>query len=154
MVRSILVVCIGNVCRSPMAACLLARDLPACEVSSAGLAPPVGAPADPSAVRLLAREGCNLANHRARAIDIELVAAADLILVMDSEQRDRLELEYPHARGRTYRLCEDVHTDIPDPYGGSQSMFVIVLELIKQGVASWSSQLGDLGPLDRQTESS
>ncbi|MGN5480389.1 hypothetical protein ACTMU2_37275 [Cupriavidus basilensis] len=41
------------------------------EVSSAGLAPPVGAPADPSAVRLLAREGCNLANHRARAIDIE-----------------------------------------------------------------------------------
>ncbi|WP_037025038.1 low molecular weight protein-tyrosine-phosphatase [Cupriavidus sp. GA3-3] len=142
MVHSILVVCIGNICRSPMAACLLGHVLPACEVVSAGLAPPVGAPADPNAVRLLAREGFDIVGHRARAVDDALVAAADLILVMDSEQRDELERVFPHARGKTHRLCEYTHTDVPDPYGCSPKMFGIVLELIKQGIASWSIRLG------------
>ncbi|MFS8974248.1 low molecular weight phosphotyrosine protein phosphatase [Cupriavidus necator] len=152
MVRSILVICVGNVCRSPMAACLLGRALPACEVASAGLAPPVGAPADPSAVRLLAREGYDLASHRARAVEEALVESADLILVMDSEQRDELERVYPQACGKTHRLC--THTDVPDPYGCSPSMFVIVLELIKQGIASWSTRLEEVVPADGQGEAS
>lgn len=154
MVRSILVICIGNVCRSPMAACLLRRVLPACDVASAGLAPPLGAPADPSAVRLLAREGYDLASHRARAVDEALVESADLILVMDSEQRDELERVYPQACGKTHRLCEFMHTDVPDPYGCSPSMFVIVLELIKQGIASWSTRLEEVVPADGQGEAS
>ncbi|WP_327077332.1 arsenate reductase/protein-tyrosine-phosphatase family protein [Cupriavidus necator] len=79
MVRSILVICVGNVCRSPMAACLPSRVRPACDVVSAGLAPPVGAPADPSAVRLLASEGYDLAGHRACAADEALVAVAGQI---------------------------------------------------------------------------
>lgn len=140
MIRSILVICVGNVCRSPMAACLLRRALPDCEVASAGLAPPVGANADPRAVRLLANEGCDLASHRARAVDAIMVAAADLVLVMDNEQRRELELLFPQARGKTYRLCEFVQADVPDPYGCSVSMFNIVLELIKQGVATWLAQ--------------
>lgn len=154
MVHSILVVCVGNICRSPMAACLLGHVLPACEVASAGLAPPVGAPASPNAVRLLAREGFDISSHRARAVDDALVAAADLILVMDSEQRDEIERVYPHARGKTHRLCEFSRTDVPDPYGCSQNMFGIVLELIKQGIASWSARLGAAAPADVQGEAS
>ncbi|MBP0629222.1 MULTISPECIES: low molecular weight protein-tyrosine-phosphatase [unclassified Cupriavidus] len=152
MTRSILVICIGNVCRSPMAACLLSQLLPACEVASAGLAPPVGAPADPSAVRLLAREGLDIASHRARAVNDALVAAADLILVMDSEQRDELERVFPLARGKTHRICESTSTDVPDPYGCSPSMFYIVLELIKQGIASWSARLVEVAPTEGQGE--
>lgn len=154
MVRSILVVCIGNVCRSPMAASLLERALPACQVSSAGLAPPVGAPADPRAAKALAREGCNLKDHRARAVDSTLVVAADLILVMDDKQRAELEQIYPQAQGKTYRLCEAIHSDVPDPYGCSQGMFDIVLELIKQGIASWAAQLGVVVPADSHGEAS
>lgn len=154
MVRSILVVCIGNVCRSPMAACLLRRALPDCEVASAGLAPPVGAPADPRAVRVLAREGCGLVNHRARAVDAAQVATADLILVMESRQRDELEQLYPEAQGKTYRLCEFARADVPDPFGCSIGMFGIVLDLIKLGVASWSTQLGTVVPADRNGEAS
>ncbi|CAG9177240.1 Low molecular weight protein-tyrosine-phosphatase Ptp [Cupriavidus laharis] len=142
MIRSILVVCTGNVCRSPMAASLLGRALPGCYVASAGLAPPVGAPADPRAVDLLAREGYDIAGHRAREVNAALVTAADLILVMDTEQRNALELVCPEARGKTYRVCEFTHVDVPDPYGCSLNMFYIVLELIKQGIASWSTQLG------------
>lgn len=149
MIRSILVVCIGNRCRSPMAAALLSRELPQCSVLSAGLAPPVGATADPRAVRLLALEGDDLSAHRARAVDDALVTGADLVLVMDEEQRDALVDMFPKARGKTYRLCEEQQTDVPDPFGGSQSMFVIVLGLIKMGVESWSAQIHAAAPAHR-----
>lgn len=146
MIRSILVVCLGNRCRSPMAACLLEDAFPGCHVISAGLAPPVGATADPRAVRLLAREGKDLSLHRAQALDASMVADADLVLVMDDEQRDVMEARYPQARGKTYRLCELQHADVPDPYGCSQNMFGIVLELIREGIASWTAQLGVRAP--------
>ncbi|BDB26058.1 protein-tyrosine-phosphatase [Cupriavidus sp. TA19] len=141
MPRTILVVCLGNVCRSPMAAVLLNRALPDCRVTSAGLAPPVGASADPRVVRLLANEGCSLAGHRAQAVNKALVESADLVLVMESLQRETLEERFPQSRGKTFRLCEGLDLDVPDPYGCSQQMFSIVLELIKQGISSWSSQL-------------
>ncbi len=141
MVRTILVVCLGNTCRSPMAAALLRRALPHCEVSSAGLEPPVGATADPRAARLLAADGADLSAHRAQAIDAAMVAHADLVLVMDTEQREEVETLYPHARGKTHLLCEREQADVPDPYSCSQRMFIIVLGLIKQGVESWSARI-------------
>ncbi|MCY1215393.1 Low molecular weight protein-tyrosine-phosphatase Ptp [compost metagenome] len=153
-IHSILVVCLGNVCRSPMAACLLSHALPDCEIMSAGLAPPVGAAADPRAVRLLAHEGYDLRGHRARAVDATLVNAADLVLVMDRYQRDELEHMFPQARGKTYRLCEFVQADVPDPYGGSQGMFAVALVLIKQGIESWSAQLEAVTPALRHGEAS
>ncbi len=154
MIRRILVVCLGNTCRSPMAASLLRQALPGCQVMSAGLAPPVGAAADPRAVRVLALEGRDLSAHRARAVDAALVANADLVLVMDVEQREAIETQYPEARGKTFRLCEAAHADVPDPYGGSQSMFVIVLGLIKLGVESWSAHVQATEPAHRYGEAS
>ncbi|RDK04971.1 low molecular weight protein-tyrosine-phosphatase [Cupriavidus lacunae] len=141
MIRSILAVCLGNRCRSPMAADLLRQALPDCSVISAGLAPPVGASADPRVIRLLAKEGLDLAPHLARELDAGMVAGADLVLVMDTEPREWLESVYPEARGKTHRLCEAEQADIPDPYGCSQAMFVIVLGLIRQGVQAWSAQI-------------
>lgn len=140
-VRTILVVCLGNTCRSPMAAGLLRLALPECRVESAGLAPPVGAAADPRAVRLLHGEGCDLDDHCARAVDAAQIEAADLVLVMETDQRSYLERRYPCALGKTHRLCEHEQADVPDPYGGSQSMFVIALGLIKLGVESWSARI-------------
>jgi|SRR5215472_9526445 len=141
MIQSILVVCLGNTCRSPMAADLLRQALPDCRVESAGLDPPVGAAADPRAIRLLAQEGRDIGSHRARAINNALISGADLVLVMDSEQRIVLESQYPEARGKIHRLCEAVQTDVPDPHGCSQAMFVIVLGLIRRGVEAWTAQL-------------
>ncbi|WP_432261523.1 low molecular weight protein-tyrosine-phosphatase [Cupriavidus sp. TMH.W2] len=152
MIRSILVVCLGNRCRSPMAADLLRQALPACSVASAGLAPPVGAGADPRVIRLLAKEGLDLAPHRARELDAGMVAGADLVLVMDHEQREWLEAQFPAARGKTHRLCEAEQADIPDPYGCSQAMFVIVLGLIRQGVQSWAARIQSEAPATRYGE--
>jgi len=133
-----------------MAAGLLQRDYPGWQVSSAGLAAPVGAAADPRAVRMLAREGCDIGRHRARTVDATLLAAADVVLVMEARQRDTLEEMYPEARGKTYRLCEFMDADVPDPYGCSQKMFELVLELIRQGIASWAPQLEAHGRTERQ----
>ncbi|RZT31847.1 low molecular weight protein-tyrosine-phosphatase [Cupriavidus agavae] len=138
-IRSILVVCLGNRCRSPMAALLLQQALPGCHVLSAGLEPPVGAGADPRAVRLLAQEGVDLRPHRARAIDAPLVDQADLVLVMEDDQRLMLEGLHPGARGKTFRLCESIDADVPDPYGGSHGMFAVVLGMIRHGVEAWTT---------------
>lgn len=141
MIQNILVVCLGNTCRSPMAECLLRQALPMCEIRSAGLAPPVGAAAHPRTISLMAREGHELRGHRARELDTELVAWADLVLVMDLEQRDEVEHRFPEARGRVYRIGEFIQTDVPDPFGCSQNMFTIALGLIKKGIESWSERV-------------
>lgn len=127
-----------------MAAVLLQQALPDCIVLSAGLEPPVGADADPRAVRLLSREGVDLRAHRARAIDARLVEQADLVLVMEADQRDWLEGLHAGARGKTFRLCESINADVPDPYGGSYGMFAVVLGMIRHGVDAWSTRVQQL----------
>lgn len=143
-IQSILVVCLGNRCRSPMAAVLLQRALPDCHVISAGLSPPVGVGADPRAVQLLRQEGLDLRKHRARAIDQALVSQADLVLVMETGQRQSLEALHACARGKTFRLCESIDVDVPDPYGGSYGLFAVVLGMIRHGVDAWSTRVQQL----------
>ncbi|WP_325169659.1 low molecular weight protein-tyrosine-phosphatase [Cupriavidus pauculus] len=140
-IQTILVVCLGNRCRSPMAALLLQRALPECQVVSAGLEPPVGVGADPRAVRLLWQEGLDLRGHRARAIDHALVRQADLVLVMETDQRLALEAMHGCAHGKTFRLCESIDADVPDPYGGSHGMFAVVLGMIRHGVEAWTTRV-------------
>lgn len=154
MIRSILVVCIGNTCRSPMAQCLLQRALPMCEIKSAGLAPPVGAAAHPRAISLMAREGHELRGHRAQTVDAALIRWADLVLVMDLEQRDEVERRFPEARGRVYRIGEFIQADVPDPFGCSQNMFAIALGLIKKGIESWSVRIRAIAPAECHGEAS
>lgn len=83
----VLIVCHGNICRSPFAAALLARELAGvgARVESAGL---VGAdrPPPPRAVVAASRRGVDLSPHRSRLLIPELARWADLIVVMDAEQ--------------------------------------------------------------------
>jgi len=87
MINQILVVCIGNICRSPMAEGLLKRDLPKIKVSSAGLDALVGYGADPIAVEIMAEQGIDIQSHRARMLTDNLVRQSELILVMDNAQK-------------------------------------------------------------------
>jgi protein-tyrosine phosphatase len=141
MVNSILIVCTGNICRSPIGEALLrassAVSRPGLTVASAGLAALQGHPADPLAVKLLAERGIDLSAHRARQLTPELVAAADLILVMDTAQQRRLETLAPSARGRIHRIGRFGGFDIPDPYRQDRAAFERVLALIEQGLAGF-----------------
>ncbi len=86
--RTIVVVCHGNICRSPLAAALLRRALGpvGVRVDSAGfIGPNRGAPRD--GVMAAARRGVDLSDHRSRLLTADVAGAADLIVVMEPEQQ-------------------------------------------------------------------
>lgn len=108
MVARVLVVCEGNVCRSPAAEVLLRSALGAgagIEVASAGLGARVGAPVDESVRRLLLGRGVP-ADGRARQLTPDLVRAADVVLTMTAAQRGAVVSRVPAAVRRVFVLRE------------------------------------------------
>lgn len=131
-------VCVGNVCRSPMAEALMAGRARAAgravRVSSAGLAALVGEPAQPLAVELLRERGIDLSAHRARQLTPDILAGFELVLVMEEEHRREVGRMVPAARGRVRRLGEFGGFDVPDPYLGPRAAYEEALALIDRGV--------------------
>lgn len=143
MFERILVVCTGNICRSPIAEALLAHALREQQftVTSAGLGALIDHPADPIACELTLEVGIDISAHRARQISTEIVNNNDLILVMESGQRQALSARFPQARGKTYRWGEWGDFDVPDPYRLSRGAFEYAFELIERGLADWLPKL-------------
>ena len=139
--KNILVVCIGNICRSPMAEALLKQALPNHTISSAGIGALVGKPADPFSVQLMAEQGIDISEHRAQQVSLDIVGRAELILVMDKEQKTYLDTQYMAARGKVFRLSEAAKTDIPDPYREGIDSFRNAYQLIDVGVQFWVEQI-------------
>ncbi len=131
MIARILVICIGNICRSPIAEGLLKRALPEKTIFSAGLGALVGHPAAPFSVALMAEQGIDIGTHRAQSLTSALVRSADLVLTMDLAQKRHIEQSYPTARGKVFRLGD---ADIPDPYRQDMAVFRQTYHLLSQGV--------------------
>ena len=148
MFNRILVICTGNICRSPMGEGLLrkalsnnsAQDI---TVTSAGIQAMVGYSADEQALRLMKEHGVDITGHRARQLDIDLINWAELILVMEREQKLTIELDYPSARGKVFRLGKWRGFDVPDPYRQSNEMFDVAFDLIAKGVTDWVPKLSE-----------
>ena len=146
MFQRILVVCTGNICRSPMAEILLSRRLRQAgrqvEVRSAGVGALVNQPADEPARERMSARGLDLEPHRARQLDSELARWADLILVMEQAHRDAVSDIEPTARGKVYLLGHwDGGKDVPDPYQRPDAVYDEALTLIDQALASWVKRL-------------
>jgi len=122
----LLVLCHGNICRSPFAAALLATRLPTVEVRSAGLEAGEGDPADPTAVRCAGRMGVSMTGHRSLRVRTEVLAWADLILVMQGSHTAAIEHEWPQFRSRVRLLGDYLPAPpylLPDPWGEEEPVF-------------------------------
>lgn len=141
--RKVLVVCMGNICRSPLAERLLAAASDArFEVSSAGLGALVGHPADPVAAEVAAARGVSLAGHVARQFTAALGRQHDLILVMEPGFRTAVAAQAPELLGRVMLYDHwSGGTGIPDPYGHSCAFHEQVFERIAQATQAWSCTL-------------
>jgi protein-tyrosine phosphatase len=139
--KVILVLCEGNICRSPMAQGLLAAGLPGVSVRSAGLGALVGSPADDTAVALMRSRGIDIGGHRAVQVNRAMCLEADVILVMDDEQLQRLQQMYPEVRGRVFRIGEYADVDVPDPYRQPSQAFRTALSLLDESIEHWTRRI-------------
>jgi protein-tyrosine phosphatase len=136
----VLLVCVGNVCRSPLAACVVRDRLadPAIVVESAGLSALAGQPIDPCAGSVLEAHGLDATLHVARQVDEAMIDAADVVLVMEKAQILAVHALAPSAVGKTFLLGKWLGAvDIPDPFRRKQEHFEHVYRMIELAIGSW-----------------
>jgi len=142
---SILFVCMGNICRSPMVETVarveLARAGIAAEVESAGTESyHIGEGADPRAIEMAESHGYPLAQHRARQVRAMDFDDFDLVLAMDRVNLRALQRHRQRADAREAELFLthvgfEGPDEVPDPYYGGRGDFERVLDLARRGSA-------------------
>lgn len=146
--KKLLFVCTGNTCRSPMAKVLAERTLAEAgiagwEVASAGVAALAGARATQEAKDAVTARGLDLSGHRARLLSAELLAEADLILVMTQRHKSLILQSSPHVAAKVHTLPEFVgkNKDVPDPYGGNFAHYQQTMREVELLIAALAEKL-------------
>ncbi len=153
MFDRILVVCTGNICRSPLAEALLRQQLTAdgrshtAQVRSAGTRAQTGQPVDETVLYLAQRQpelARNLQAHRSQPLDGTLIWWADLILVMESHHGKRVTEMDPSARSKVHLMGRWIRRPVGDPYLKHEGVYRETQELIELAVSSWRNKLNHL----------
>ena len=139
--NNILVVCVGNICRSPMAEALLKQRYPHKDIDSAGVGALVGHSADPAALEIMAKQEIDITNHVAKQIDEGLAKKADLIFTMSDSQTKWIEERWPFCRGKTFKLGHWQDKDIADPYKHEMSAFQTAYQDIVVSLEQWANKI-------------
>ncbi|HNR22638.1 MAG TPA: low molecular weight protein-tyrosine-phosphatase [Steroidobacteraceae bacterium] len=141
----ILLVCLGNICRSPTAEgvlrALAQREAPqlALHADSAGTAGyHIGAPPDPRTLAAARRRGYDLSDLRARQVQSADFSDFDLLLAMDEDNLASLRAQAPPGTDQRLKMFLEYapelgRLDVPDPYYGTAPDFDLVVDLVERG---------------------
>ncbi|OGW77220.1 MAG: hypothetical protein A3C51_01875 [Omnitrophica bacterium RIFCSPHIGHO2_02_FULL_46_20] len=148
-IRSVLLVCTGNSCRSIMAEGLLKKYLKKegkedIEVKSAGARAIDDMPPTAETIEVMKKEGVDVSGFRSKRLTYDLIKKADLILAMASHHMDEIIKTAPDAAPKAHLLkqyglkTDDVEVredpDILDPIGKPISYYERVFETIKKEI--------------------
>jgi protein-tyrosine phosphatase len=167
---AVLMVCMGNICRSPTAHGVLRARLQRegmgelVQVDSAGtIGFHRGSPPDPRAIAHAARRGIDIADLRAREVTAADFDRFDLLLAMDEDNLDALRRRAPPERHDRLRLLLSFAPartgvrEVPDPYFGAPAGFELVLDLVEAAtdglLAELRQRLADSAEQSRQNQS-
>ena len=138
MFNSILVVCVGNICRSPTGERLLQQLLPEKHISSAGVGALVGHPMDELAAEIAVQHGLDPNGHVARQLTPEICKQADIILAMSTRNIEEICQISPESRGKAMLYGRWIgDTEIPDPYRREWIVYEQAFELLDEGARAW-----------------
>ncbi|EIV2912826.1 MULTISPECIES: arsenate reductase/protein-tyrosine-phosphatase family protein [Serratia] len=142
MFDSILVVCVGNICRSPTGERLLKQLLPDRKISSAGIGALVDKPADESAEIVAQKHGLSLKDHLGKQLTSSMCKEYDLILVMEKAHIDAVCRLAPEVRGKTMLFGHWLNQkEIADPYRKSREAFEFVYDILDESAQKWAQAL-------------
>ena len=135
--KTILFVCTGNTCRSPMAEVFAnqvfkEQNLPFNAISRGIMA--VTSPASANSLEVVSKQNLNLDNHTAKLLDYEDVKNAHLIITMTYSHKNQILSHLPEYQDKVYTLSElsDEDVDIADPFGGSLEEYESCADQIKK----------------------
>lgn len=160
MLSKILVVCVGNICRSPLAERILQAKLnshfcaqPGADndggdsgeidqkgfiVSSAGLRALAGKPIAPYSADILQQLSIDFAHHMAKQLTREMAQRNDLLLVMEKQHMSNIHSMWPETRGKVQLIGKwNDSLEIPDPYNKSREYFNQVHRLLEPCIDNW-----------------
>jgi RpiB/LacA/LacB family sugar-phosphate isomerase len=141
--KSLLFVCTGNTCRSPMAegiARLVLAGKPGWKIASAGVGAINGQPASPHAVTAMRQIGGDISGHRSQMVTAQLVREADYIFALTQSHAEGILYYHPESAEKLFLLrefddsVESYEKDIADPIGGPLPGYVETRNQIEQGV--------------------
>lgn len=142
---TILFVCTGNICRSPLAAALWRQRFPAMKVMSAGFLP-LGGHRSPDNVQAAAwARGVTLAEHRSRTLNEKILGDSDLVVLFDSRNFEAMSLTFPYHLDKIVMLgalLDPPKPSIADPYQCSPAETELIAADVDAALTELARQLG------------